>query len=309
MIRNSLFLFMDGRAQFTFSYLCRTSSNLMELYFKTELLVSKIHELKNAGKKIGFVPTMGALHEGHLSLVRFSRHQNDTTVASIFVNPTQFNDKRDLQHYPRMPEKDQIMLRSAGCDIIFMPDEKEIYPVPDIRVFDFGGLDDIMEGEHRPGHFNGVAQVVTRLFDIVQPHRAYFGLKDFQQLAIIRKVVKDLLYPVEIIACPIVRECDGLAMSSRNMLLNANERKSALVISQALFEAKGKRMDHTPAELKEFVIKKINSSPGVILEYFEIINGTTLLPAESWESGTDIIGCIAARVGKIRLIDNINFSL
>jgi pantoate--beta-alanine ligase len=166
-----------------------------------------------------------------------------------------------------------------------------------------------MEGEHRPGHFNGVAQVVTRLFDIVQPNRAYFGLKDFQQVAIIRKVVKDLLYPVEIIACPIVRECDGLAMSSRNMLLDAGERKSALVLSQALFEAKANQNEHTPDELKEFVINKIKIAPGVILEYFEIINGSTLLPAESWENGTDIIGCIAARVGKIRLIDNINFSL
>jgi pantoate--beta-alanine ligase len=281
----------------------------MEVFIKKSPLVSRIQELRNAGKKIGFVPTMGALHEGHLSLVRYSRQQNDITVVSIFVNPTQFNDKNDLHPYPRMPEKDQNMLKSAGCDIIFMPDEKEVYPVPDRRVFDFGGLDHVMEGEHRPGHFNGVAQVVTRLFDIVQPNRAYFGLKDFQQLAIIRKVVKDLLYPVEIIACPIVRECDGLAMSSRNMLLDACERKSALVLSQALFEAKGIQNDHTPAELKEFVINKIKLAPGVILEYFEIINGSTLLPAESWENGTDIIGCIAARVGKIRLIDNINFSL
>jgi len=281
----------------------------MEVFIKNGPLVSKIQELKIGHKGIGFVPTMGALHEGHLSLVRYSRQQNDITVVSIFVNPTQFNDKSDLQHYPRMPEKDQAMLKSAGCDIIFMPDEKEVYPVPDHRLFDFGGLDEVMEGEHRPGHFNGVAQVVTRLFDIVQPNRAYFGLKDFQQLAIIRKVVKDLHYPVEIIACPIVRECDGLAMSSRNMLLDSCERKSALAISQALFEAKARQIDHTPEELKDFVINKITSAPGVILEYFEIINGSTLLPAESWENGTDIIGCIAARVGKIRLIDNINFSL
>jgi len=280
----------------------------MEIFLKKAALAAEIKKIRSSGKTIGFVPTMGALHEGHLSLVRISRQQNEFTVVSIFVNPTQFNDKDDLKRYPRMPEKDQAMLRSAGCDIIFMPDENEVYPEPDTRLFDFGGLDAVMEGKHRPGHFNGVAQVVTRLFDIVKPHRAYFGLKDFQQLAIIRKVVSDQNYPVEIVSCPIVRECDGLAMSSRNMLLDTNQRRQALALSQSLFAAKEIKNGRTPAEIVEFVTERIKSSPGVKLEYFDIINGSTLLPAEKWDDKHDVIGCIAARVGKIRLIDNINFS-
>lgn len=282
--------------------------SIMKIFLKKSSLETEIHKIRESGKKIGFVPTMGALHEGHLSLVRISREQNDMTIVSIFVNPTQFNDKSDLNRYPRMPEKDEAMLRSAGCDIIFMPDENEVYPEPDTRVFNLGDLDKIMEGEHRPGHFNGVAQVVTRLFDMVKPHRAYFGLKDFQQLAIIRKIVKDLKYPVEIISCPIVRECDGLAMSSRNMLLSAGQRKQALVLSQLLFLAREMKAKYSPDEVIDFVTDKINSSPGVKLEYFEIIDGSTLLPARKWDNKHDVIGCIAARVGEVRLIDNINFS-
>jgi pantoate--beta-alanine ligase len=280
----------------------------MKIYFTIAPLAADIQKIRESGKKVGFVPTMGALHEGHLSLVRNSREHNDITVVSIFVNPTQFNDKGDLDRYPRMPDKDQSMLRSAGCDIIFMPDEKEVYPEPDKRIFDFGGLDEVMEGRQRPGHFNGVAQVVTRLFDMVKPHRAYFGLKDFQQLAIVRKIVCDLNYEIEIISCPIVRECDGLAMSSRNMLLDAKQRKQALVLSQALFLAKEMKHNHTPSELISVVTDRLESSPGVKLEYFEIIDGATLEPAIQWDDKHEIIGCIAARVGKVRLIDNINFS-
>ena len=279
----------------------------MEVFYRAVYISSRIAELKKSGKTIGFVPTMGALHEGHLSLIRACHRQNDITVASIFVNPNQFNNKNDLKKYPRMPEKDLGLLRSAGCGIAFLPEEKEIYPEPDTRQFDFGGLDKFMEGKCRPGHFNGVAQVVTRLFDIIMPHRAYFGLKDFQQLAIIRKITADLHYPVEIVPCPIVRENDGLAMSSRNMLLSAEERQHALVLSKSLFQAKKMKEHHTPAEVKEFVSGLIHSSPGVELEYFEIIGGTDLRPATNWD-GDDVIGCIAARVGKIRLIDNINFS-
>lgn len=280
----------------------------MKVFHKKTLIAAEIQQLRESGKSIGFVPTMGALHEGHLSLVRMSREQNDITVVSIFVNPTQFNDKSDLEHYPRMPEKDQAMLRSAGCDIIFMPDEKEVYPEPDTRIFNFGGLDSVMEGKQRPGHFNGVAQVVTRLFDMVNPHRAYFGLKDFQQLAIVRKVVKDLKYAVEIVSCPIVRECDGLAMSSRNMLLDAGQRKQALILSQSLFTARELKHNHTPQEVIHKVSAQFEKSPGVKLEYFEIIDGITLKPAKEWSDDHEVIGCIAARVGKIRLIDNINFS-
>jgi pantoate--beta-alanine ligase len=281
----------------------------MEVIIKKDILMAYIGKVKDSGKKVGFVPTMGALHNGHLSLVRTSRQQNDLTVASIFVNPTQFNDKEDLKRYPRMPEKDGKMLESAGCDLVFMPEENEIYPEPDQRVFDFGGLDEVMEGAQRPGHFNGVAQVVTRLFDIVKPDRAYFGIKDYQQLAIIRYFVRKLNYPVEIVACPIIREPDGLAMSSRNMLLSVDERKTAIILSRSLFEAKAMKKDHSPAEIIQFVDARVSETPGIKLEYFEIVNGTTLLPAGDWGGKDEIVGCIAARVGKIRLIDNINFSL
>jgi pantoate--beta-alanine ligase len=207
-----------------------------------------------------------------------------------------------------MPEKDLAMLRSAGCDFVFMPDEQEMYPESDTRVFDFGGLDKVMEGRQRPGHFNGVAQIVTKFFDAVKPHRAYFGLKDFQQLAIIRKVSADLNYPVEIVSCPIVRECDGLAMSSRNMLLSSQERKTALILSQTLFRAKAMKDFHSPDEVSKFVRDTIQSNSAIHLEYFEIIDGNSLLPTGNWNDQRDIIGCIAAKVGKIRLIDNINFS-
>ena len=280
----------------------------MEVIYQAALLKTRIEMLRKSGKTIGFVPTMGALHEGHLSLVRFCRRQNDFTVVSIFVNPTQFNDKSDLERYPRMPDKDLALLKTTGCDLVFTPGEKEVYPERDTRVFDFGGLDSIMEGKHRPGHFNGVAQVVTRFFDLVKPHRAYFGLKDFQQLAILRKVTSDLKIPVKIVSCPIVRECDGLAMSSRNMLLGSEERKRALVLSQSMFRAKEMKALHTPAEVKDFVTGRIQSTPGVDLEYFEIIDGLTLMPVSTWNDQHDVIGCIAARVGKVRLIDNINFS-
>ncbi|HLO58563.1 MAG TPA: pantoate--beta-alanine ligase [Bacteroidales bacterium] len=274
-----------------------------------DILAAQVRDIRESGKTIGFVPTMGALHNGHISLVQRSKKENDITIASIFVNPTQFNDKDDLKRYPRMPEKDSAMLEAAGCDIVFIPDEKQVYPEPDTRIFDFGGLEKVMEGKHRPGHFNGVAQVVTRLFDMVKPHRAYFGIKDFQQLVIIRYVVKTLHYPVEIVACPIIREPDGLAMSSRNMLLSADERKTALILSKSLFEARELKSNHDPVEIVSHVTDKINATPGIDLEYFEIVNGSTLLPVSAWEGEDNITGCIAARVGKIRLIDNINFSL
>lgn len=279
----------------------------MEVFHKAGLLAQRIATLRAYGNTIGFVPTMGALHAGHLSLVRTCAQQNDITVASIFVNPTQFNDKRDLERYPRMPERDMDLLQSAGCRLVFMPDEREIYPEPDTREFDFGGLDRIMEGKHRPGHFRGVAQVVTRLFDIVTPHRAYFGLKDFQQLAIIRKVTTDLGYPVEIIPCPIVRESDGLAMSSRNILLDPEQRRAATILSAALFEARKRKARHSPAEVKQFVEGMIGDAPLVMLEYFEIVDAGSLQPVTTW-TNESVIGCLAARVGKIRLIDNINFS-
>lgn len=280
----------------------------MEVFHLSALITNRIDRLRESGKTIGFVPTMGALHEGHLSLVRLCHQQNDIVVASIFVNPTQFNDKVDLYRYPRTPEKDMELLGSAGCDIVFMPGEKEIYPEPDTRQFDFGNLGSILEGKYRPGHFNGVAQVVTRLFDIIKPQRAYFGLKDFQQLAIIKKVTADLHYPVEIVPCPIIREPDGLAMSSRNMLLQPEERITALELSQSLFQARRMKESHAPAAVRQWVVEHLNAMPGISLEYFEIVSSRDLLPVDNWNGRDPVIGCLAARVGRIRLIDNINFS-
>jgi len=266
-----------------------------------------IQNLKHEGKSIGFVPTMGALHKGHISLVERCVAENDITVVSIFVNPTQFNDKNDLKNYPRMPERDIPMLEAAGVDIVFMPTEQEIYPEPDTRVFDFGMLDKVMEGKFRPGHFNGVAQVVSKLFDIVAPHRAYFGQKDYQQLAIIRAMVRMLGYTIEIVGCPIVREPDGLAMSSRNLLLSPEHRKSAPLIHKTLAEARNKTHELSVKEMILWVINQVNADPNLKVEYFELADANTLLPVESWDHPNGIIGCIAVWAGNIRLIDNMMF--
>jgi pantoate--beta-alanine ligase len=268
-----------------------------------------ISSQKKPAYTTGFVPTMGALHEGHISLVNICKKENEITVVSIFVNPNQFNDKKDLENYPCMPEKDIKLLEQTGCDVVFMPDVAEIYPEPDTRSFDFGLLGEVMEGKHRPGHFNGVAQVVTRLFEIVKPDRAYFGLKDFQQLAILKKVTKDYNLPVEIISCPIIRETDGLAMSSRNALLTPDERLHATRISATLFRARDMAPGHTPDEIRKFVTEQLNEDPLLQTEYFEIADDTTLQPVKSWNQPGGKIGCVAVKVGKVRLIDNVNFSL
>jgi pantoate--beta-alanine ligase len=263
--------------------------------------------LKNNNKSIGFVPTMGALHEGHISLVKKAVEENDIVVISIFVNPTQFNDKTDLKNYPRTPEKDIAMLEAAGANYIFMPTENEIYPEPDTRQFDFGLLDKVMEGKHRPGHFNGVAQVVSKLFDIVQPHKAYFGQKDFQQLAIIRKLTEMLKFDVEIISCPILREADGLAMSSRNMLLTPEKRANAPLISKTLFDARNKMGEKSVKDLIFWVENTINSNHQLEVEYFELSNALTLQPINEWSDAEQIVGCIAVKAGQVRLIDNVIF--
>lgn len=266
-----------------------------------------LSDLRAKGLSIGFVPTMGALHQGHISLVEKAVRENDVVVVSIFVNPTQFNDKTDLKNYPRTPEKDIKLLEDAGVHYIFMPSELEIYPEPDTRIFDFGQLDKVMEGEHRPGHFNGVAQVVSKLFDIVEPHRAYFGQKDFQQLAIIRQMVKQLKLCVEIIPCPIVRENDGLAMSSRNLLLEPEIRISAPLIYKTLSEARNKIAEFSVKEMISWVELNINNNKDLSVEYFSLADSTTLQPVHSWNDSESIIGCIAVKAGKIRLIDNIFF--
>ncbi|MFO7656838.1 MAG: pantoate--beta-alanine ligase [Bacteroidales bacterium] len=264
--------------------------------------------LKSSSGNVGFVPTMGALHKGHLSLIQNSKEKNHSTVVSIFVNPTQFNDKNDFEKYPRNIDKDLEMLHNAGCNIVFVPYEKEIYPEPDKRVFDLGGLDLMMEGNCRPGHFNGVAQVVTRLFEIVKPQRAYFGYKDFQQLAIIRYIVKQYSIPVEIVACPIVRENNGLAMSSRNTRLSEEEREKASKISKVLFFLRENyNRFYSVAEMKKYVSAELNEEEGFDLEYFEIVAEETLLPPSGLKQPVSKVGCIAVWVGGVRLIDNVNF--
>jgi pantoate--beta-alanine ligase len=248
---------------------------------------------------------MGALHRGHLSLIGICRTMCDITVASIFVNPTQFNDKEDYQRYPRTLEKDEEILENAGCDIVFTPDEKEIYPKKDERIFDFGELDKVMEGRFRPGHFNGVAQVVSRLFDIVNPDKSFFGQKDFQQVSIIKNMVKQLYLTTEIVVCPIIRESDGLAMSSRNMLLSENQRTEAVKISQALFYAKEQAMKMSVDEIIAETIRRINLSPELRVEYLEIVDANTLQSVSEWDESSEIFACAAVHAGKIRLIDNV----
>jgi pantoate--beta-alanine ligase len=278
----------------------------MQIFTGTRELKDKIFFIINEEKKIGFVPTMGALHKGHISLIKRALKENDITVCSIFVNPNQFNNKNDLLKYPRTLEKDLNLLDKAGCNIVFTPSVEEIYPEPDTRVFDFGILDKVMEGKFRAGHFNGVAQVVSRLFDIVKPHKSYFGEKDFQQLAVIKSLTKQLNLPVEIVACPIVRENDGLAMSSRNKLLSGAHRKSSTLISETLFRAVEKR--NLPLEeLKKWVIQTINSDINLKVEYFEIVDFDSLHSLSNWDDSIKPIGCIAVFAGEVRLIDNIRF--
>lgn len=278
------------------------------------LVVDKIDKLQTflaaaraEGKSIGLVPTMGALHEGHASLVRRSVEDNKVTVVSVFVNPTQFNDKSDLERYPRTLEADCALLTSLGADCVFAPSVEEVYPEPDTRVFDFTPLDKVMEGVYRPGHFNGVAQIVSKLFMYVQPDRAYFGEKDFQQLAIIREMVRQLNLKLEIVGCPIVRETDGLALSSRNALLTPEQRVTALNISKTLFISLEYAKEHTLEETKQMVMDTIASTEGLELEYYEVVNGVTLQTVHTWDDAEYIVGCITVYCGKVRLIDNIRY--
>lgn len=266
-----------------------------------------LEEHLSKNEKIGFVPTMGALHKGHLELVNQAQKENKVVVVSIFVNPTQFNNPNDLQNYPRTLDYDLKKCEEAEVNYVFTPSEQEIYPTPDERVFDFGLLSKVMEGKHRPGHFNGVAQVVSRLFDIVKPTNAYFGQKDFQQLAVIRKMVADYNYNTNIVACPTVREEDGLAMSSRNKLLTPSHRKSAPLIAKTLFAARNKMQEMSVKELTNWVITEINNDPLLEVEYFEIANAQTLKPINSWNDGKNLVGCIAVQAGEVRLIDNVLF--
>lgn len=277
-------------------------------------LVGTVKELQQELTKkrhnftIGFVPTMGALHQGHISLVSRAVAENQIVVVSVFVNPTQFNDPRDLESYPRTLDTDLKLLKSTGCQLVFAPSVNEVYPEKDTRKFNFGKLETVMEGKFRPGHFNGVAQVVSKLFEMVKPDKAYFGLKDFQQLAIIKRMVKQLDLPVEIVPCEIVREKSGLAMSSRNELLSNEQRTNAAIISETLMAAKELRNEKNVQELAEWVANKINQNPFLNVEYFEIVDDENLQTVKSWNEKSTKVGCIAVFCGKIRLIDNIVFN-
>ena len=279
----------------------------MKVIHTIQELQSELSGCRNLNKKIGFVPTMGALHEGHASLMRKSVNDNDITVASVFVNPTQFNDQNDLLKYPRTLDADCKLLESCGVDFVFAPEVGEMYPQVDTRQFNYAPLDTVMEGKHRPGHFNGVCQVVSKLFDAVNPDRAYFGEKDFQQLAIIREMTRDLGYKLEIVGCPIVRESDGLAMSSRNARLSAQECENALNISQTLYKSCTFATDHSVSETQEMVENAIADADGLQLEYFEIVDGNTLQKVSNWKDSDYVVGCITVFCGDVRLIDNIRY--
>lgn len=277
-------------------------------------IVNSIQELKRYlaeerqhNRQIGFVPTMGALHNGHLSLVRRCVEENDVCVASIFVNPTQFNDKNDLATYPRTLEKDSALLEQAGCDYVFAPTETEMYPEPDTRTFDFGTVSAVMEGARRPGHFNGVAQIVSKLFYAVEPDNAYFGEKDFQQIAVIRAMVKQLNIPVKINACPILREDDGLALSSRNVRLTPEQRQKAPLIACTLKESTNFAAEKSVQEVVDYVVNTINSDPVMQVEYYEIVNGNTMESIQNWSDADYAVGCITVYCGEVRLIDNVRY--
>ena len=266
-----------------------------------------LDDYRGEGKSIGFVPTMGALHNGHASLVERSVRENDVTVVSVFVNPTQFNDKNDLKNYPRTLEADCALLERVGAAVVFAPSVEEMYPSEDTRVFSFAPLDTVMEGACRPGHFNGVAQIVSKLFCAVEPHKAYFGEKDFQQLAIIREMVRRMAFDIEIVGCPIVREEDGLAMSSRNTLLSEDERELALTISSTLFASVDFAKVNSLAATKAFVEDMIDDTEGLELEYYQIVDGNTLQEIQEWGDSDYVVGCIALFCGNVRLIDNIKY--
>ena len=270
-------------------------------------LKSAVKSAREAGKSIGLVPTMGALHEGHKSLVDRCRKENDVVVVSVFVNPTQFNNKEDLRTYPRTEEADKALLEAAGCDVVFMPSVEEVYPEPDTRVFNLGPVAEVMEGPMRPGHFNGVAQIVSKLFMMVEPDRAYFGEKDFQQIAVIREMVRQEGFKLEIVPCPIVREADGLAKSSRNVRLTPENRAVAPNIYRLLSESLDFAKSHTVDDTIKFVTTCINAYDAMEGEYYQIVDGITMQPISAWTDTRYAVGCITVYCGDVRLIDNITY--
>ena len=281
----------------------------MRVVHTIEELRSVLGQARAEGKKIGMVPTMGALHAGHASLVKRSVAENGLTVVSVFLNPTQFNDKKDLEKYPRTLEADCALLESVGADVVFAPSVEEMYPEPDTRKFSYPPVDTVMEGAYRPGHFNGVCQIVSKLFAAAEPDRAYFGEKDFQQIAVIRAMVKDLKMPVEIVPCPVVREESGLAMSSRNTLLTDGERAVAANINAVLVRSKNFATNHTLKETQRYVVDALNAIVGLEVQYFSIVDGTTLQDLGAWTDSDYIVGCITVFCGSqpVRLIDHVKY--
>lgn len=274
-------------------------------------LQNELFQVRKEGKEIGLVPTMGALHEGHASLVERSVKENGVTVVSVFLNPTQFNDQGDLERYPRTLEADCQLLEKVGADYVFAPSVEEMYPIPDTRHFEYPPVTTVMEGAKRPGHFNGVCQVVSRLFYITRPTRAYFGEKDWQQIAVVKAMVRHLGLPVQIVECDIVRDADGLARSSRNTLLSKDERAIAPNIYKALKESLDYAKSHTVKETHDRVVSQINSIEGLDVEYFSIVDGNTLLDIDNWSDSDSPVGCITVYCGKtpIRLIDHIKYNV
>lgn len=278
------------------------------IHTKKELATFLAHE-RAQGKSVGLVPTMGALHQGHASLVKRSVAENNTTVVSVFLNPTQFNDPTDLEKYPRTMEADCRLLEACGAQAVFAPSVKEMYPEPDTRRFSYPPTDSVMEGAHRPGHFNGVCQIVSKLFEAVQPDRAYFGEKDFQQIAVIRRMVDDLGFNLQIVPCPVIREESGLAMSSRNTLLAADEKAIAPNIYRSLKASVAMTGEKSVKEVHDFVVNEINLVDGLEVQYYSIVDGRTLADINDWAESDDIVGCITVFCGKqpIRLIDHIRY--
>ena len=281
----------------------------MKLIKKIVELENTLFEARKSGKSIGLVPTMGALHEGHASLVKKCSDENDITVVSVFLNPTQFNDPKDLERYPRNLDADCALCEANGATIVFAPSVEEVYPTPDTRQFDFPPVTTVMEGAKRPGHFNGVCQVVSRLFYITKPDKAYFGEKDWQQIAVVKRLVKYMGANIEIVECPIIREEDGLAKSSRNTLLAPDERAIAPAIYKALVESTEYAKSHSLSETHDKVVAEINTTKGLEVEYFSIVDGNTLQDVASWDDSKYIVGCITVYCGKtpIRLIDHIKY--
>ena len=261
---------------------------------------------RRAGRRIGLIPTMGALHEGHLQLVRTAAQACDEVIATVFVNPTQFNNPDDLRLYPRLPEQDAAALAPAGCTALFMPAVAEIYPQPTVLRFDFGALERVMEGAHRPGHFNGVATVVSKLFHMARPHAAYFGQKDFQQVAIVRQLIADLSFDLELVVYPTVREADGLAMSSRNRRLSPEARAVAPLLYRVLTQAARQvQQGVAPAQVQAQALAALAAEPQFTPEYVEVADAQTLQPLTSYEAGRSVVLCVAAHMGGVRLIDNV----